>query len=129
MGEALGMIETRGLVAAIEAADAALKAAPVTLERKAHSGAARVTVFVRGEVAAVQAAVEAGAQAAKRVGRLLAAHVIARPDDSVDDILGGPETGSGAAGRGAACVIEPGKPRKAAAADDAASAKGKGKRR
>jgi microcompartment protein CcmL/EutN len=119
MGEALGMIETRGLVAAIEAADAALKAASVTLERKAHSGAARVTILVRGEVAAVQAAVEAGAQAAARVGRLLAVHVIPRPDDELEGILGGPESGGGTSGQGAACVIEPGN----------SPARGKGKKK
>jgi microcompartment protein CcmL/EutN len=111
MAEALGLIETRGLVAAVEAADAALKAAPMTLERKAHSGAALVTVLVRGEVAAVQAAVEAGARAAARVGRLVAVHVIPRPDDEVDGILGGPPTGGRPGGGGAACVVDPAKPR------------------
>ncbi|MBI5501449.1 MAG: BMC domain-containing protein [Deltaproteobacteria bacterium] len=106
MDEALGMIETRGLVAAVEAADAALKAAPVRLETKAHSGAARVTIMLRGEVAAVQAAVEAGAQAARRVGRLIAVHVIPRPDPEVEGVLGGPPSGGGDPGEGAACVVE-----------------------
>ena len=106
MGEALGMIETRGLVAAVEAADAALKAAPVTLQTKAHSGAARVTILLRGEVAAVQAAVEAGAIAARRVGRLIAVHVIPRLDPEVEAVLGGPGMGGGASGEGAACVVE-----------------------
>ncbi|MBI5487597.1 MAG: BMC domain-containing protein [Deltaproteobacteria bacterium] len=106
MDEALGMIETRGLVAAVEAADAALKAADVRLETKAHSGAARVTILLRGDVAAVQAAVEAGALAARRVGRLIAVHVIPRPAPEVESILGGPPTGGGTGGQGAACVVE-----------------------
>jgi ethanolamine utilization protein EutM len=127
MGEALGMIETRGLVAAIEAADAALKAAPVTLERKAHAGAARVTIVLRGEVAAVQAAVEAGAQAAKRVGRLLAVHVIPRPDEAVDDLVGEPLRGLGLRRQGAACVVFAGTP--GPAPETPAAPRGKGKKR
>lgn len=103
MGDALGMIETRGLVGAIEAADAALKAAPVRLERRLRAGAALVTVFVRGETAAVQAAVEAGAQAAARVGRLVGTHVIPNPDPETDDLLGGP-------GAGTYCVVDPAAP-------------------
>jgi len=129
MDEALGMIETRGLVAAVEAADAALKAADVRLETKAHSGAARVTILLRGEVAAVQAAVEAGALAARRVGRLIAVHVIPRPDPEVEAILGGPRTGGGAGGQGAACVVERRPPAQPSAsggfrAKDAKDAKG-----
>jgi microcompartment protein CcmL/EutN len=88
VGEALGMIETRGLVGAIEAADAALKAARVRLTRKDRAGGALVTVVLRGDVAAVQAAVEAGAAAARRVGRLVAVHVIPNPDDAVDGVFG-----------------------------------------
>jgi len=88
VGEALGMIETRGLVGAIEAADAALKAARVRLTRKDRAGGALVTVVLRGEVAAVQAAVEAGAAAARRVGRLVAVHVIPNPDEAVDGVFG-----------------------------------------
>jgi ethanolamine utilization protein EutM len=101
MGEALGMIETRGLVGAIEAADAALKAAPVTLQQKTHAGGALVTVFVRGETAAVQAAVEAGAQAAARVGRLKGTHVIPNPDPETEGLLGGRPAGK-------FCVVDPG---------------------
>lgn len=87
MKEALGMIETKGLVGAIEAADAMLKAANVFLEGKENIGSGLVTVMVRGEVAAVQAAVEAGAAAAKRVGELHSVHVIPRPHDEVEKIL------------------------------------------
>jgi len=86
--EALGMIETRGLVGAIEAADAALKAADVRLARKDRAGGALVTVVVRGDVAAVEAAVEAGAAAAARVGQLVAVHVIPRPDGALEGLLG-----------------------------------------
>ena len=92
MREALGMIETRGLVGAIEAADAMLKAADVSLQGKENIGSGLVTVMVRGGVAAVQAAVDAGAAAAKRVGELHSVHVIPRPHDEVEDIL--PETGT-----------------------------------
>ncbi len=76
---ALGIIETQGLTAILEAADAALKAANVTMVGKEKIGAAYVTIMVKGDVAAVQAAVDAGAQAAQRVGKLIAAHVIPRP--------------------------------------------------
>ena len=85
--EALGMIETRGLVGSIEAADAMVKAANVHLIGKEQIGAGLVTVFVRGDVGAVKAAVEAGASAAKRVGELVSVHVIPRPHSDVEDIL------------------------------------------
>ena len=86
---ALGMIETRGLVAAIEAADAMVKAANVTLIGKVHVGGGLVTVMVRGDVGAVKAATDAGAAAAQRVGELISVHVIPRPDGSVESILPG----------------------------------------
>ncbi len=84
---ALGMIETRGLVGAIEAADAMLKAANVALIGKTHVGGGLVTVMVRGEVGAVKAAVDAGAAAAERVGNLVSRHVIPRPHNEVNEIL------------------------------------------
>jgi len=84
---ALGLVETKGLVGAIEAADAACKAAKVTLLGKEISGAALVTVMVRGEVGAVKAATEAGAAAAKRVGELVSVHVIPRPHANLEDAL------------------------------------------
>ncbi len=83
MSQALGMIETRGLIGAIEAADAMVKAADVRLVGQEKVDAALVTVLVEGDVGAVKAAVEAGAQAAKRVGELISAHVIPRPHDEV----------------------------------------------
>ena len=85
--EALGMIETRGLVGSIEAADAMVKAAHVTLIGKEKVGGGLVTVFVRGDVGAVKAAVDAGAAAAERVGELLSVHVIPRPHADVEQIL------------------------------------------
>jgi microcompartment protein CcmL/EutN len=87
MGEALGMIETRGLVAMIEAADAMLKAAKVTLVGWEKVGSGYVTVLVRGDVAAVRAATDAGAAAARRVGELISVHVIPRPHASLEDVL------------------------------------------
>ena len=84
---ALGLIETRGLVGAVEAADAMVKAAKVTLLGKEKSGAALVTVMVRGEVGAVKAAVDAGSAAAKRVGELVSTHVIPRPAEELEDYL------------------------------------------
>lgn len=87
MLEALGMVETRGLVGSIEAADAMVKAANVRLIGKEHVGGGLVTVMVRGDVGAVKAAVEAGGSAAKRVGELLSVHVIPRPHDDVEGIL------------------------------------------
>lgn len=88
--KALGMIETRGLVAAIEAADAMVKAANVTLTCKEHVGGGLVTVMVRGDVGAVKAATDAGAAAAERVGELVSVHVIPRPHEELEDLLGGP---------------------------------------
>jgi len=85
--EALGMIETRGLIGAIEAADAMVKSARVTLIGKERIGGGFVTVMVRGDVGAVKAAVEAGSVAAKKVGELVSVHVIARPDAQVEGIL------------------------------------------
>ena len=87
MGEALGMIETRGLVAMIEAADAMVKAANVHLVGWEKIGSGYVTVLVRGDVAAVRAATDAGAAAARRVGELISAHVIPRPHSSLEDVL------------------------------------------
>jgi ethanolamine utilization protein EutM len=84
---ALGMIETKGLVGSVEAADAMCKAAKVTLLGKEISGAALVTVMVRGEVGAVRAAVDAGAAAAKRVGQLVSQHVIPRPAGDLERFL------------------------------------------
>ena len=89
MQEALGMIETRGLVGSIEAADAMVKAANVHLIGKVHVGGGLVTVMVRGDVGAVKAAVEAGAASAKRVGELVSMHVIPRPHTDVEGILPG----------------------------------------
>lgn len=84
---ALGMIETKGLVGAIEAADAMVKAANVTLVGKEMVGGGLVTVMVRGDVGAVKAATDAGAAAAERVGELLSVHVIPRPHMEVETIL------------------------------------------
>ena len=84
---ALGLIETKGMVGAIEAADAMCKAAKVTLLGKETSGSALVTVMVRGEVGAVKAATDAGAAAAKRVGELVSVHVIPRPAVDLDHFL------------------------------------------
>jgi ethanolamine utilization protein EutM len=85
--EALGMVETRGLVASIEAADAMVKAANVVLIGKEYIGAGYVTVMVRGDVGAVKAATDAGAAAARRVGELISVHVIPRPHGEVEQIL------------------------------------------
>jgi ethanolamine utilization protein EutM len=85
--EALGMVETKGLVGAIEAADAMVKAANVKLIGKEKVGSGLVTVMVRGDVGAVKASTEAGAAAAKRVGELVSVHVIPRPHDDVEGIL------------------------------------------
>ncbi len=87
---ALGMIETRGLVGSVEAADAMVKAAKVTLLGKEISGGGLVTVMVRGEVGAVKAAVEAGAAAARRVGELVSSHVIPRPAGDLEEYLPSP---------------------------------------
>ena len=85
--QALGMVETRGLVAAIEAADAMLKAANVTLVGTEKIGSGLVSVMVRGDVGAVKAAVEAGSANASRLGELVATHVIPRPHTDVEKIL------------------------------------------
>jgi ethanolamine utilization protein EutM len=86
-GEAIGMIETRGLVGSIEAADAMVKAANVSLMGEERIGGGFVTVIVKGDVGAVKAAVDAGAAAAKRVGELVSVHVIPRPHPELDMIL------------------------------------------
>ncbi len=85
--EALGMIETRGLVAAIEAADAMLKAANVELVGTEKIGSGLVSVMVRGDVGAVKAAVEAGSSSATRLGEIIATHVIPRPHTDVEKII------------------------------------------
>jgi ethanolamine utilization protein EutM len=84
---ALGMVETRGLVGSVEAADAMVKAANVTLIGKQEIGGGYVTVMVRGDVGAVKAATDAGAAAAQRVGELVSVHVIPRPHSEVESIL------------------------------------------
>ena len=84
---ALGMIETRGLIGSVEAADAMVKAAKVTLLGKEISGGGLVTVMVRGEVGAVKAATEAGAAAARRVGELISVHVIPRPAGDLEQYI------------------------------------------
>lgn len=85
--EALGMIETKGLIGSVEAADAMVKAANVILVGKEYIGAGYVTVMVRGDVGAVKAATDAGAAAARRVGELVSVHVIPRPHSEVEKIL------------------------------------------
>ncbi len=87
--EALGMIETKGLTGAIEAADAMVKAANVVLEGREYVGAAYVLVTVRGDVGAVKAATDAGAAAARRVGELVSVHVIPRPHDEAEKVIPG----------------------------------------
>ena len=87
MNEALAMIETRGLIAAIEAADAMLKAANVEIVGTEKIGSGLVTVMVKGDVGAVKAAAEVGAEAAQRVGELVAVHVIPRPHFDVQKLL------------------------------------------
>ena len=87
MKEALGMVETKGLIGAIEAADAMVKSANVRLIGKEQIGSGRVTVMVRGDVGAVKAAVDSGAAAAKRVGELYGVHVIPSPHEDVEEIL------------------------------------------
>jgi ethanolamine utilization protein EutM len=93
---ALGMVETRGLVGAIEAADAMVKAANVVLIGSEYVGGGYVTVMVRGDVGAVKAATDAGAAAAKRVGELVSVHVIPRPHQDVEMIL--PQSSRGSIG-------------------------------
>ena len=84
---ALGMVETRGLVASIEAADAMIKTASVQMIGQEEIGGGFITIFVRGEIGAVRAAVDQGATAAKRAGELVAVHVIARPHNAVEQLL------------------------------------------
>ena len=93
---ALGMVETKGLVGAVEAADAMVKAANVSLLGSEYVGGGYVTVMVRGDVGAVKAATDAGAAAAKRVGELVSVHVIPRPHESVEMIL--PKNSKGSIG-------------------------------
>jgi ethanolamine utilization protein EutM len=85
--QALGLVETKGLIGSIEAADAMVKSANVVLVGKEFIGAGYVTVFVRGDVGAVKAATDAGAAAARRVGELISVHVIPRPHADVERIL------------------------------------------
>lgn len=94
--QALGLIETRGLVGAIEAADAGIKAAPVTLLGSERVDAALVTVLFAGDTASVKAAVDAGSAAASRVGELVSAHVIPRPDPQLDALEHDEEDGGSA---------------------------------
>ena len=91
--KALGMIETKGLVGAIEAADAMVKSANVQLVGRVQVGGGLVTVMVRGDVGAVKSATEAGASAAEKVGELISVHVIPRPHAEVDAILPKPHDG------------------------------------
>lgn len=93
---ALGMVETKGLVGSIEAADAMVKAANVILIGSEYTGGGFVTVMVRGDVGAVKAATDAGAAAAKRIGELVSVHVIPRPHENVEMIL--PESSKGSLG-------------------------------
>ena len=87
MMQALGMIETKGLVASIEAGYAMVKSANIMMMGKEHVGGGLVTVMVRGDVGAVKAATDAGAAAAERVGELISVHVIPRPHEEVESIL------------------------------------------
>ena len=84
-GEAIGMVETKGLVSQIEASDAMLKAANVSLVKQVQIGGGLVTTIIRGDVGSVRAAVDAGASAASQVGELVSAHLIARPEESLLD--------------------------------------------
>ncbi|MDD6661673.1 MAG: BMC domain-containing protein [Lachnospiraceae bacterium] len=105
--KALGMIETRGLVAAIEAADAMVKAANVSLTCKEEVGGGLVTVMVRGDVGAVKAATDAGAAAAERVGELISVHVIPRPHEELEGILGDPDDAAPKAPEGPVEEVSP----------------------
>lgn len=97
--EALGMIETRGLVGAIEAADAGVKAANVTLTEYEKVGGGLVMIMFKGEVAAVKAAVDAGAIAARKIGELISVHVIPRPDKDVERALASKNMNKGPASK------------------------------
>lgn len=83
MNEAIGLVETKGMIAQIEAADAMLKAANVTLVKQIQIGGAYITTVIKGDVGSVRAAVDAGAAAASKVGELISAHVIPRPEPSL----------------------------------------------
>jgi microcompartment protein CcmL/EutN len=87
MSDALGLVETKGLIGSVEAADAMVKTANVVLAGKEYIGAGYVTVMVRGDVGAVKAATDAGAAAARRVGELVSVHVIPRPHPEVEKVL------------------------------------------
>jgi len=100
IGDALGMVETRGFVGMVEAADAMVKAAKVTLVGWEKIGSGYVTAIVRGDVAAVKAATDSGAAAARRVGELIAVHVIPRPHSSLEDVLPIGKTAAAAKGGG-----------------------------
>jgi ethanolamine utilization protein EutM len=107
--DALGMIECRGFAAMVEASDAMVKAAKVELTGYERTGGGYVTAIVRGDVAAVRAALDAGGRAAERVGEVISVHIIPRPHENVDGVLplgrgpaGGPAGGSGSAGGSAA---------------------------
>jgi microcompartment protein CcmL/EutN len=91
--EALGMVESLGWVGAVEAADAMCKTAHVRLVRAEVTPGALVTIVIRGRLGEVEAAVEAGAQAAARVGKIVARHVIPLPDEQLEESIGGPATG------------------------------------
>ena len=116
--KALGMIETRGLVAAIEAADAMVKAANVTLACKERVGGGLVTVMVRGDVGAVKAATDAGAAAAERVGELISVHVIPRPHEELEEILGDPDDAAPKAPEGPVKEDPPTNPKEAAPVEE-----------
>lgn len=123
--EALGMVETKGFVGAVEAADAMVKAANVNLIGKEYIGAGYVTIFVRGDVGAVKAATDAGAAAARRVGELISVHVIPRPHAEVEDVLPGNSVTQGKSIRaGAKAELAPGTDSQPSAS---AAAKGKSK--
>lgn len=123
--EALGMVETKGFVGAVEAADAMVKAANVNLIGKEYIGAGYVTIFVRGDVGAVKAATDAGAAAARRVGELISVHVIPRPHAEVEDVLPGNSVTQGKSIRaGAKGELAPGTDSQPSAS---AAAKGKSK--
>ena len=105
---ALGMVETRGLVGAVEAADAMVKAANVVLIGSEYVGGGFVTVMVRGDVGAVKAATDAGGAAAKRVGELVSIHVIPRPHENVEMVL--PQSSKGSFGGRSEAKKSPGSP-------------------
>jgi ethanolamine utilization protein EutM len=93
-GEAIGLIETKGIISSIKAADAMVKAANVKLVSKEYAGSGLVTMTIKGDVGAVKAAIDAGAAAAKRVGELVSVYVIPRPN-SKDKVISGKMVGSG----------------------------------